>query len=133
MRQQNAYMAETNLCLMFDTCAARTCEACCYKMNQANLYMMVSRLTNHNQPNVGILQCETAYFDYLIATKTANYVNVRTDFNTNLSSANLRQGCLQKKSLKSPLSQSGKQKFIETDIIFGKAISKITMDLILEK
>lgn len=33
-----------------------------HKMNQANLYMLVSRLTNHNQPNIGTLQYETAHF-----------------------------------------------------------------------
>lgn len=49
-------------------------------MNQANLYMMVSRLTNHNQPNVGTLQYETAHFQYLGSIKNANYVGVRCDF-----------------------------------------------------
>lgn len=43
-----------------------------HKMNQANLYMMVSRLTNHNQPNVGTLRYETAHFQYLESIKIIN-------------------------------------------------------------
>lgn len=48
-------------------------------MNQANLYMMGSRLTNHHQPNVGTLQYETAHFQYLGYIRNANYVGVCCD------------------------------------------------------
>lgn len=60
-------------------------------MNQANLNMMVSRLTNHNQPDVGTLQYKTAHFQYLGSIKiryscvviSKSFLGIRLDIKTN--------------------------------------------------